>query len=378
MAKEKYIRERKNKDGKIVAYQVFIRHGQGKDRQTFVKTLKVSSYNGNKSATLKRAKEVRDQALIDFTKQRYLNESRYTVKDMYEKKFELFSNNIKTRMHHDSLYKQCIQPYEDMKITEVTSADVQRSLNSFARTHTHDMTSRAKTIWHQIFLTAQMNEIPVADKTIGIKVKSNVTREKRQTAISRKEFFSYLEALEKYNSGTEAGIKMSTDIKYMLLIMFYTGCRPAEALAINKTDIDFKRHELHIRRSIKSDDESTRIQGRTKTEESVRVIPMVDDLETVFKDLLKYSNKTPLLVARDGHPYEIGYVSDYIHRVSKKSRIKFNSYMLRHLFSTELFAKGISPIVIRDLMGHATANMSSDYANTSQKDMMDALKKRED
>ena len=169
---------------------------------------------------------------------------------------------------------------------------------------------------------------------------------------------------------------MAKDIRFMLLIMYYTGCRPSEALALCRNDIDLNQGYIHINHAIGSDEESTRTITRTKTPESIRIIPIADDLRPILEELIEYSSSEPLLLSKDGKPYEINYVSDYIHRISKKCGIPFNAYMLRHLFSTDLFKKGINPIVIRDLMGHSSAQMSSDYATSDDDDKIQALNNR--
>ena len=49
--------------------------------------------------------------------------------------------------------------------------------------------------------------------------------------------------------------------------------------------------------------------------------------------------------------------------------------MLRHLFSTTLYREGVNQAVIRDLMGHASSSMTLGYANTSEEDRENAIKK---
>ena len=82
-----------------------------------------------------------------------------------------------------------------------------------------------------------------------------------------------------------------------------------------------------------------------------------------------------MIIDQDGKPYEISAVSNQISLVSKKCGIKFNAYMLRHLFSTTLYREGVNQAVIRDLMGHTSSSMTLGYANTSEEDRKKAIKK---
>ena len=80
-----------------------------------------------------------------------------------------------------------------------------------------------------------------------------------------------------------------------------------------------------------------------------------------------------LISDKDGSLYDIDFVSNYIHLVSKACGIPFNAYRLRHKFSSDLFAAKENPRVIQDLMGHASAEMSIEYARSSEEDKKKAI-----
>ena len=52
--------------------------------------------------------------------------------------------------------------------------------------------------------------------------------------------------------------KHSMDIYYMLWIMYYSGCRTAEALALSAGDYDREGHILRINKSVGSTGSETR------------------------------------------------------------------------------------------------------------------------
>lgn len=370
--KEKHIYERQGKSGP--SYQIIIRYNIKGKRKAFTQTIKARDFPSKKHA-IAYAKQVRNEALLKISANKDF-QAIPTVREMYQLKFELFGNNIKTRKKHDSIYKQCISSYGDIPLDEITTADIQLCLNRFSKTHSYDLTSRAKTVWRQIFMAAQMSGYSITDKTLAVKFKSAYVPKPREKQTSLESFERFLQTLITYNIDNPLGRKRSVDCRFMLLIMYYTGCRPAEALAICKSDIDFGNHLLSIQKAVGSTDDATQQIVNTKTVESVRTIPMTDELEFVLRELIEYSDTAPLIANRDGLPYEIDFMSDYIHRVSKKAGVDFNSYMLRHLFSSELFRNGENPIVIRDLMGHASANMSSDYAASTLHEQALAIRNR--
>ena len=208
-------------------------------------------------------------------------------------------------------------------------------------------------------------------------VKSKKPIAHREKAISYDEFIQFVGALRDYAEQSKRySKKVFADIESLLWIMYYTGARIAEILAINASDLDRQSHTLQINKAVGSTPRSTRQIITTKTPQSVRSIPLSPSAEAVLDALVQRSRTEPLLTASDGLPYEIDYISNVIALVSKKAGIRFNAYMLRHLFSTSMFQQGTDPAVIRDLMGHSSKSMSLDYARSSFEEREQAIKNR--
>ena len=92
------------------------------------------------------AQKVRNDALQNIEsgklKRRYP-----TVKFLYRRKWDLIPLSITTREKHDSIYKQTIINLENKFIDEITTEDIQLSLNQYAETHSDDAVKRLQTIW---------------------------------------------------------------------------------------------------------------------------------------------------------------------------------------------------------------------------------------
>ena len=69
------------------------------------------------------------------------------------------------------------------------------------------------------------------------------------------------------------------------------------------------------------------------------------------------------------------YFSNFIRMISKKSGIEFRSYMLRHKFATDL-QKTETPRTVQDLLGHASFQMSVEYARSTEEERQEAVKNR--
>ena len=366
--------ERKGKNG--LSLQIILRYGKDtKARKTFTKTVKVSDYPDKKSAYVA-ARMIRDKARLDISMEKVIENKYPTVEYFYNKCLELSGISIKTKEKHNTVYNYSIVEYKDIPLDKIKTADIQQSIIKYAENHSQDQIKRLLYIWKSIYHTALILEYEIVDKTVALKpVKSKKVIQKRSTSTDIDTFNLFCDELLKYNSKDGSACKMSKDIWYMLQIMRWTGCRTAEVLALNSSDFDLDRHILHINKSVGSTGTETRQIITTKTISSIRDIPMTSELENIYKNLIQYSNTSPLLLASDNKPYEISIISNHIHLVAKKSNIKFNAYMLRHLFSSTLYQAGINQAVIRDLMGHTSSTMTLGYANTSSADREQALEK---
>ena len=365
------ITERKGKKG--LSLQIQLKYDTETGRKTFTKTIKVNDYPDKKSAYVV-ARMIRDKARIDIATEKIIDKKVPTVEWFFNKEEELLVSSIKTKSKHQTLYNSCIIQFADTSLDKVKTSDIQHSLMIYAETHSQDCVNRAISLWRAIYHVSAMLEYEVSDKTLALtNIKSKIVSTPRNTDITIESFNDFCVALLNYNLKDGKPCKMSLDTWYMLQIMRYTGCRTAEVLALNASDFDKDNKILHINKSVGSTSKETRQIITTKTIESIRDVPLTEECVTILNSLLEYSNTTPLLCDEDGKPYEISYISSHISFVSKKCGIKFNAYMLRHLFSTTLFRKGINQAIIRDLMGHTTSTISLGYANTSSEDREKAI-----
>ena len=369
------IYERKGKNG--ITLQIILRYGDTKNRKSFTKTIKVSDYPSKKDAYAV-ARMIRDKARIDISVGRVIENSTPNVKWFFDKELELSGFSIKTKSKHRTLYNNSIVQFADIPLDKIKTSDIQKSIIEFAENHSNDRIQRLISVWRAIYHTASMLEYEITDKTIALKnVKSKFVSIPRSTSTDLETFAQFCDELLKYNSKDGKPCKMSQDAWYMLQIMRWTGCRTAEVLALNYDDFNKENKTLYINKSVGSTGTETRQIITTKTTKSIRYVPCTDELIAILNSLRAYSSSSPMIIAQDGKPYEIDIISNHISLVSKKCGIKFNAYMMRHLFSTTLYREGVNQAVIRDLMGHASSTMTLGYANTSEDDRKKAIKKIE-
>ncbi len=375
MKKERFIWERESKKGTCLRV-VIRKNGKAKTFGTFY----LKDYP-KPSVAMEAARQCRDKALLDLKLHPNLMDAQMTVDEAYQASKDLFLDSVKTCERHDVLYKQIVpEAIRKTELTQISTAQIQKAVNAFAKTHTLEQTKHAFVIWKQIYSAAIMNEIPVVDRSRMIRMpKSKVVTKGHAKTCTSADLEIFLDAMLEYNAGTESGRKKSKDVWCAIRVMQYLGLRPQEAFALCRSDVDLIGDTVTIRHSIGSTKEEKRVLITTKTAESVGVLPIPAQLKPILKGMVDNSEGDLLLVASDGKPYDTSLVSAYMHNVSKKDGVpKVNLYMMRHNFSTDMLkATNNNVKLVQSMMRHASATMTLSYASTSsQEEMQEALNSR--
>lgn len=249
--KEKHVAEKRNKDGIFYQVSVTYKSSSGKRTTKSIGQFYVKDY-GDKKTALRQAVKARDRALKEIEMGAFEHPD-LTVDDCFNASLDLFNLSAKTKRWHIIVYNQMMDDrLKYMPITKVTTEDVVTNMNQFADTHSKDGISRCRTVWHQIFQTAQMKEIPVIDRTMAIKApRSKVPTKPRETACTYEDVMVTLENLETYGD-TPVAQRRARHLHDIILIMFYTGMRPQEALALAKSEINFDDELITVYQSVGS------------------------------------------------------------------------------------------------------------------------------
>lgn len=366
MAKDKkYIRKRKRKYGDAFLVDIPYVDENGVSKH-FTETVRVIDYETEKAALLS-AQKIRNDALQEIQTGR-LKKAFPTLKMLYQKKWSLLPLSVNTREKHDAIYKATIAKIENTRIDKLTISDIQLSLNEYAETHSDDAVKRLLTIYKQLYKTAHLLGYDVTDHTAAVvRPVSKVVTKKKPVEVSEETFRTVLDGLLTYN-GYESYNRRC--IWFMLQIMYYTGMRPSEVLALTADDITDSY--ISVTKRVGSTTKNKQMVVPPKTASSVRKVPIPPQLTKILEELLLWSKHDYLFACEDGTLWNIDTVSDTIHRVAKKHKVNFNAYMLRHKMSSDLLHQG-DPVIARDLLGHTSFSMTLDYARSTDEQIRNAL-----
>ena len=152
----------------------------------------------------------------------------------------------------------------------------------------------------------------------------------------------------------------------MILAAVRTGLRFGELSALRWEDVDLARGLILVRRSRYLRHETAPKNHRT------RVVPIAADLAEALRDLRPRS--LDYVFEREGRPVPWHAASKALACIASRSGIKrLGWHVLRHTFASELAMRGVSIQVIRELLGHATIQMTLRYAHLTQDALRDAV-----
>lgn len=165
--------------------------------------------------------------------------------------------------------------------------------------------------------------------------------------------------------------------KYIALfcLLFWTGCRRGEALALTPADIDFNKREMSINKT------RSHVTGRgdvitpPKTPTSVRKVALPPFLCMILQDWIERAG-----IESNQELFEMGIrtVRNAMENYTKKAGLPhIRVHDLRHSHASMLINMGISPKLIQERLGHksisTTLDVYSHFYKDRQADIIDAL-----
>ncbi len=320
-----------------------------------------------KSACMRAARAVRDDILRDIQ----INPANHvpTVAELFQRSFEFLPIAASTRRNYQHMFDSFI-PCHDKPIAAVTLADIQLSVNDYAANHSAERLPKFIALWKRIYKTAFYLQTPVVDYSAMItRPKSKHVTKKQNRDLT---YETFLNALDLFAASNSYYAPIATNVAW---VMYYTGMRITEVLALMPNDIDMQGGFIHVRRNIGANGTEMTAIVPLKTSKSLRNIPIADGLVPVLGQLLDTAGDM-LFMNHDGRLLSPSVLTTWVNTICGRHGVPFSLYRLRHLFSADLFRDGINPKVIQSLMGHKSENMSLYYAFATDAERKNAVNKR--
>jgi len=257
--------------------------------------------------------------------------------------------SLNTRqMYFNAIEKHIIPSIGDMYFSEITLTDLQRIIND--RAEKYETCNKIRLTLRQIFSAAIDEGIKTNVKATKLVLPPKKVNEKRPLTKEEKD------AIFKADFTDEQRI--------FVHLLYYTGIRREEALALTVKDLDFESKKISIRKTIIFDHNAPVLVEMTKTSSSTRKVQIPTEF---LQELALYSeNKnilfTPPKFKRDEYMSLSSYVKFWNGIIKKllplaPSAETLTAHIFRHNFATMLVYSGISIKKAAEIMGHSNTQM---------------------
>lgn len=361
--KEPYISQRQGKNG-LWSFQVFIRT----EELTITKTFSEKEYGSARTA-FDTAVVYRNKKLTEIADKTVLRKDSITVREVFEEYIETAPVSYKTKQYHEKLFRKYVT-HKDVKVQELTRADITEELNAMVETASDDTIHRVYSLWkNDIIETSLAKEYINKDLTAGLKVpKSMLIKTPKEVVTDRETVLKVEEAIlssvqDHYNARV---------IVALLETLYYTGMRPAEALVLTSKDI--KKGFISVTKELGSSRDEDNVVRRCKTPSSIRNVPIHPNLKPILKELEDMAYTDNLFAKSDGHYMDSTWLGNLIRYICKPKGIEFNMYRLRHNMATNLVINNVDSRTTMEILGHTHYDMSLYYASSNDDLKDDAVK----
>lgn len=272
------------------------------------------------------------------------------------------------------ILKQKIEPYFGKKLAgDVKSIDIvrwqgwieeqrQRNGKPYSATYIRQLNSQISALFN--YAEKALGLVPNPTKKVK---KTGSTRSQEMEIWTKEEYTKFLEAVSDKNLSF-----------YAFELLYWTGIREGELLALTPEDFDLDAGTLSINKSYSRKDKKDVI-GPPKTKMSYRTVVLSDFLLDEIKVWFSYAN---FAESERIFPVTKHYLCNEMERGCAKSGVKrIRVHDLRHSHVSMLIDMGFSAVAIGARVGHESQDITFRYAHlfpNVQDDMADTLQELDD
>jgi len=325
---------------------------------------------GEKKKRRKRGFETKRDAL-EYERQKKLSDSRsmdMNLGEFMEIYFEDKKNELKERSLKNKRYmmQQHLIPYfGTQKMNEITASQIIQWQNEMQTKGFSEAYLRM--IQNQ--LTGLFNH---AARIYDLETNPCKKVKRMGASDSRSLDFWTLEEYRQFMQTLEPGTRY-----YLIFeILFWTGCRIGELLALTPKDVDFKENRIHITKTYYRTERKDMIT-EPKTKQSIRVVEIPEFLKREIQDFVEGhygmpDNERLFPIVQEAVQHKMK------HQMEKSGVKRIRVHDLRHSHVAYLINKGVEPLLIKERVGHKDIRITQNtyghlYPNRQRKvaDMLD-------
>ena len=244
----------------------------------------------------------------------------------------------------------------DLPMSEIKPMDLQAFFNSFAAKYSKSYVDKMRVMVKGLFRAACENEIIKKDPMAHVRIPS-ATERRRESFTSQE-----VKIITDY-----AMIYENRRVAVAILTLLFTGLRRGELLGLKWDDL--QGNTLNVNRAVFIDNSGRPcvVEGSAKTKTSLRVIPLIPEIEHLIRSLPRRSEfifcntKGGLMFPRN---FSRSYERFFAQLREDEPSVRFLSpHCCRHSFATLSLTSGADIRTIQQLMGHADIKTTARYTH---------------
>lgn len=239
-------------------------------------------------------------------------------------------------------YERALSHFGDMYMENITPKTVQLWLKALGEKYS------AKTLGNHKSIVSQIFDYTIVE--LGRDLANPCDRIKLPTAKQK----GSREALSEHDR--QVILSTTKDDFQLPYLIFFTGCRCGEALALQMKDVDFKNDVIHITKAVVHIHNQPVI-STPKTKTSVRDVPLLPQLKKRLQELkLK---KDDYIVGGD-KPLTASALNKRWSKWCNENNVHFDRHSIRHTYASVLWEAGIPAKSAQEILGHAQLSTTMD------------------
>lgn len=298
-----------------------------------------------------------NQKILKYTE---TNEKGRLFKDVAEEWFEETAPTLayQSLKSYKPALKLAIEEFGEYYIKEIKPKDINAYLRRLAKDGLSQKTINQKRLILNLILKHAVisNDIEVNPCTAAVMPKDSPKQQRHAASES-----------------DEKIIKESADIWLFPYFALMTGMRKGEILALQWKDVDFDNNLISVTKSVYHVGDRPEIKI-PKTEESVRVVPLLNPLKQ--KLLGRIGRSEEYIFGENNKPLTNRRFITLWKQYREKTGVKCTAHELRHSFATVAIENEISPKVVQEILGHKQLSTTMDiYTDIRRKSILSAMDK---
>jgi integrase len=268
------------------------------------------------------------------------------------------------------------QPFGKMQISQITSRDIQRYIDSLADKKALKGIKNQKLTLNLTFEYAAENgycKDGLMEK-IQIPNEENIDKKTREPVFLTSDERRAIEA--EADRKHKCGKPFYTgNAKHAIVFLLHTGLRISELIALTWDDVDFGNEKIHIGKNapmIKKDGKYQPVVTTPKTKNSIRNVPLDDVAMGILKELHENRQSEYVFENAKGGMMHRRNITRTLDNIVEKSGIsqKPSLHDLRHTFASELIRQGADIKTVSTVLGHASVSTTLNiYVHKSDDDL---------